>query len=84
MVIGGDESFQSNRVSPRPPEHLYIRNSVLHIYAENSVEGVKVFFFFQLLDEHSNELSGDGSTATLYIFNFGSRAPNAFVADFYF
>ena len=55
------------------------------IYAENLVDGVKVFFFFfQLLYEHSNELSGDGSTAALYIFNFGSRAPNAFVVAFYF
>ena len=35
---------------------------------------------FKLLDEHSNELSGDGSTSALYILNFGSRAPNAFVA----
>ena len=34
----------------------------------------------QLLDEHSNELSGDGSTSALHILNFGSRAPNAFVA----
>ena len=41
-------------------------------------------FFFQFLDEHSKELSGDGSTTALYIFNFGSRAPNAFVAAFYF
>ena len=29
-------------------------------------------------------MSGDGSTAALYIFNFGSRAPNVFVAAFYF
>ena len=42
------------------------------------------FFFFQCLDEHSNELSDDGSTTALCIFNFGSRAPNAFVAAFYF
>ena len=35
---------------------------------------------FQLLDEHSNELSGDGSTSALHILNFGSREPNAFVA----
>ena len=35
---------------------------------------------FQLLDEHSNELSDDGSTSAFHILNFGSREPNAFVA----
>ena len=54
-----------------------------HLWREFS-RWCKSVFFFQLLDEHSNELSGAGSTAALYIFNFRSRAPNAFVAAFYF